>query len=92
MNIDNIELIINSPLFKRIKRNKYYINYYILDTLYTKQRKSGQFFCLLIFFKYKITNFTLGKYHKEGKVMSTNESLDPNQDISLYGMKILKFS
>jgi hypothetical protein len=94
MNIDNIEKIMSSELWLEITNNENYLNYFILDTI-TKDnaRVSGQFFVLLVFFKYCIAEETLRKFSSEARDISEGESLDCYEPYHFYGnTKMLRFS
>ena len=94
MNIENIRKIMKSNLWNKIRNNKCYRNYFILDT-HTKENKrvTGQFFVLLVFFHRDIKERTLKNYWKEGAVMSTGEGLDGYSSDGFYGtIKMLRFS
>jgi hypothetical protein len=94
MNIENIKRIMKSNLWKKIRNNKNYRNYMILDTKSKEnQRTSGQFFVLLVFFNYQISEDTLKGYWKEGAIMSIGEGLDGYVSDGFYGtIKMLRFS
>lgn len=93
MNIDNIRIIIESNLWKKMIRHKGYRGYKIVDTISKKQRISGQFFCLLVFFE-KTNEKLLKGYLKEGKIIGSNgEGLDNPEIHKFYGtMQMVRFS
>ena len=98
MNIRNIEGIMESKIWKKIKANKGYRGYKIIDADYKPQKKrnSGQFFVLLVFFHYKVRDKTILDYHEEGckvKKREGYEGLDSPKIHTFYGtLKMLNFS
>lgn len=95
MNIKNIKKIQSSSLWKKMLRNSYYRGHIMIDT-YNKpeeQRKAGQFFVLLVFFKNNTKIKTLEKYLEEGRQMSKGEGLDCPEIYNFYGwINMLRFS
>ena len=87
-----------SPLWKKILRNKGYRGHIIIDTHNkpNKQRTSGQFFVLLIFFSRNTKTSTVKKYLKEGIRVPKREGyemLDNTEPYEFYGtMKMIRFS
>ena len=98
MNIQNIKGIMDSKIWKKIKGNKGYRGYTIIDTDYkpSKKRSSGQFFVLLVFFSHKVRDKTILNYHEEGckvKKREGYEGLDSPHIQEFYGtMKMVNFS
>lgn len=98
MNINNIKGIIESEVWKRIIKSKDYRGHHIIDAdnKPEKQRTSGQFFVLLIFFGRDISKERVLEYRKECfKVPKRegHESLDTPDIHEFYGtLKMLRIS
>ncbi len=88
MNLKNIELIMKSNLWKKITKNKNYLDYKIVDT-----SKKGYFHMLVVFFDMDVGEKLLKKYLKEGRMMIHTEGLDDNEILKTYGrIRILVYS
>lgn len=98
MDIENIKGIMADKVWKKIKRNKGYRGYTIIDAdcKPSKKRTSGSFFVLMVFFTIGTKKKTLLEYHKQGrKVKKRNgyEMLDNTFNFEFYGnMQTLTFS
>lgn len=80
MDLQNINKIMNSNLWKKITRNKNFLDYKIVDT-----SKKGYYQMLMVFFDMDIGEKLLSKYLQEGRGMVRTEGLDHNPILKTYG-------
>ena len=83
MNIQSIERIRSSRLWKRMTENKYYLDHIIIH--------DGGFKSLYVFFSNDANIELLNEWFEQGRLMGYRESLDPSGVIEGYN-NIIKFS
>ncbi len=88
MDLENINKIMKSNLWKKITKNKNYLDYKIVDT-----SKKGYYQMLVVFFDMDVSEKTLKDYLKRGRMMIRTEGLDDNKILKTYGrIRILVYS
>ena len=80
MDLKNINKIMSSNLWKKIKRNKNFLDFKIVDT-----SKKGYFNMLIVFFDMDCNENKMLEYLKKGRLMISTELLDRNPILRTYG-------
>lgn len=88
MDLRNIKKIMSSNLWRKITRNKNYIDFKIVCT----SPRTRSFWMMIVFFNWRISNQTIKRYFWEGYRLSKGESLDQHDKVEFYGTKLLIFS
>jgi len=90
MDLKNISTIMDSKLWKRIIHHPSYKGYTIVHPSKRETPNQNVYCALWIFFDYKITDKTIRRYWKEGKIMIRTELLDQHKlPILCYGKTLV---